>query len=58
MYEPSWTPLHFDKGEKEQGKRHILGEVRMDANFALQTNISACTNCCFCLPPRSYDLRR
>ena len=57
MYEPRWSTLHFDEGEKEQGKRDIFGEVRMDANFTLQTDISARTDCCFCLPPRSYDLR-
>ena len=57
MYEPRWSTLHFDEGEKEQGKRDIFDEVRMDANFTLQTDISARTDCCFCLPPRSYDLR-
>jgi len=36
MYEPRWSTLHFDEGEKEQGKRDIFDEVRMDANFTLQ----------------------
>jgi hypothetical protein len=32
------TTLHLDEGHEKLAKEDIFGEVRVDPNFALQTN--------------------